>query len=43
MPLQSSLNFKLHTTLVWATKANMQSVIRTIDGFLAPPSNSVYD
>ena len=43
MPLQSSLNFKLHITLVWATKANMQSVIHTIDGFLAPPSNSVYD
>ena len=43
MPLQPSLNFKLHTALVWATKAYGQSVIRTIDGFLAPPSNSVYD
>ena len=43
MPLQPSLNFKLYLTPTWAEEAMIQSVICTINGFLAPSSNSVYD
>lgn len=30
-------------TLPWADKANIQSALLSIDEFLAPSSNSIYD